>query len=194
MPEKQGGHRPYPDKWDNNQVRIALASAQAQATRFSRQWRMSQVDREDLVQDILLAIVEANWRYDGARGAWSTFVRVVAQRAIVDRARQPPQPETHSLENSSVAAILHRISAPQPDPDIVIAFVQGEQELPPAPRALLRQIIAHRDVVAARDASATSPATFYRELHDLRCWLRALGACPVGADRKAAAARRAALP
>jgi len=34
-------------------------------------------------------------------------------------------------------------------------------------------------VASARDAGAASPATFYRELRDLRCWLRALGVRPV---------------
>ena len=75
------------------------------------------------------------------------------------------------------------------DPDIVVGFGRVDDDLPTAPRALLRRIILHRDVAAARDAGAVSPATFYRELHDLRCWLRALGVRP-----EPAASARAATP
>jgi DNA-directed RNA polymerase specialized sigma24 family protein len=179
MREKQKADPHLSEKWDQSQVRVALAGAHHHAARFARRRRMSQADREDLTQDTLLAIVEASARFDPARGSWTTFVALLARRAMIDRARQPCPPECVSLDGRATAEILSALVVPQADPDIAIAFGRMGEELPPAPRALLQRITLHLDVAAARDAGAASPATFYRELHDLRCWLRALGVRPV---------------
>jgi DNA-directed RNA polymerase specialized sigma24 family protein len=178
MREKHAAQGDIPERWDPYQTRVALAAARHHAARFTRHRRLAAADREDLAQDILLMILEAGPRFDASRASWATFVAMLARRAVCDRARQPAAPECVSLDSSAAAAILDRLVAPQADPDIALAFRRIEAELPTAPRAMLQQIIAHRDVVAARDAGATSPATFYRDLHDLRCWLRALGVHP----------------
>ncbi len=178
MREKQAVQGLIPEKWDHIQIRVALAAAHYHAARFTRQRRLATVDREDLAQDILLVILEAGPRFDATRASWATFVAMLARRAVIDRARQPATPEWVSLDSSASAAMLERLVAPDADPDLAVAFRRVEADLPPAPRAVLRRIIAHRDVAAARDAGATSPATFYRDLHDLRCWLRALGLHP----------------
>jgi DNA-directed RNA polymerase specialized sigma24 family protein len=181
MREKQKPRAHLPEKWDESQVRTALAAARCHAARFARQRRLSQADREDLIQDILLVILEAGPRFDAKRACWATFVAVLARRAIIDRARQPSLPECVSLDCSAAADILSSLVVPQADPDIAVAFGRVDGDLPREPLALLRRIILHRDVAAARDAGAVSPATFYRELHDLRCWLRALGVRPATA-------------
>lgn len=181
MREKHKSQAHLPEKWDESQVRTALAAARCHAARFARQRRLSRADREDLAQDILVAILEASPRFDAARASWPTFVAVLARRAVIDRVRQTASPEYVSLDGAAAADMFAVLVAPQPDPDIAVAFGRLEEDLPRTPRALLRQIIAHRDVAAARDASAASPATFYRELHDLRCWLRALGVRPATA-------------
>lgn len=189
MREKHAAQGDIPENWDPCQIRVALAAARHHAARFTRQRRLATADREDLAQDILLVILEAGPRFDATRGSWATFVAMLARRAICDRARQPAAPEWLSLDSSAASAIVNRLVAPVADPDIAVAFRRVEEELPTAPRAVLLQIIAHRDVAAARDAGATSPATFYRDLHDLRCWLRALGVHPA-----ASASMRASTP
>ena len=181
MREKQKSQAYLPDKWDERQVRVALAAARCHAARFARQRRLAREDREDLTQDILLVILEASRRYDAARASWATFVAVLARRAIIDRARQPLSPSRVSLDDEVAASIVASLVVPEADPDIAVAFRRVDEDLPPEPQALLRRIIAHRDVAAARDAGTASPATFYRELHDLRCWLRALGVRPAPA-------------
>ena len=178
MREKHAEQGDIPEHWDPCQTRVALTAARHHAARFTRQRRLATADREDLAQDILLVILEAGPRFDATRASWATFVAMLARRAICDRARQPTAPEWLSLDSSAASAIVNRLVAPVADPDIAVAFRRVEEELPTAPRAMLQQIIAHRDVVAARDAGETSPATFYRDLHDLRCWLRALGVHP----------------
>ena len=189
MREKQKSQAHLPEKWDERQVRAALAAARCHAARFARRRRLAREDREDLTQDILLVILEAGQRYDVTRASWTTFVAVLARRAVIDRARQPSPPACVSFDGEFAADVRSSLVVPQADPDIGIAFGRVGEDLPPAPRALLRRIILHRDVAAARDAGAVSPATFYRELHDLRCWLRALGVRPA-----AAAPMRATAP
>jgi DNA-directed RNA polymerase specialized sigma24 family protein len=189
MREKQKSQGHLPEKWDERQVRVALAAARCHAARFARQRRLAREDREDLTQDILLVILEAGHRFDVTRASWTTFVAVLARRAVIDRARQPAPPACVSLDEKAAADVLRSLIVPQADPDIAVAFGRADDDLPPAPRALLRRIILHRDVAVARDAGAVSPATFYRELHDLRCWLRALGVHPA-----AAASMRATAP
>jgi DNA-directed RNA polymerase specialized sigma24 family protein len=189
MREKQKSQAHLPEKWDQSQVRVALAAARCHAARFARQRRLSRADREDLTQDILLAIVAASARYDATRACWATFVALLARRAVIDQARQPSPPTCVSLDSEFAADIRGALVAPRADPDIAVAFGRAVEDLPSVPRAMLRRIIAHRDVAAARDAGPVSPATFYRELHDLRCWLRALGVRP-----EPAASTRAATP
>lgn len=194
MREKQKSQVHLPEKWDQSQVRVALAAARCHAARFARQRRLAREDREDLIQDILLVILEAGPRFDATRASWATFVAVLARRAVIDRARRPLSPECVSLDGQRAAGILRSIVAPQVDPDIAVAFGRVEADLPPAPRALLRRIILHRDVAAARDAGAVSSASFYRELHDLRCWLRALGVRPAPAASMRATTPIPSLP
>ncbi len=178
MREKQKSQAHPPEKWDQSQVRVALAAARCHAARFARQRRLAREDREDLIQDILLVLLEASPRYDATRASWATFVALLARRAVIDRARQPSPPTCVSLDSEFAADIRGALVVPCADPDIAVAFGRAAEDLPSVPRALLRRIIAHRDVAAARDAGPASPATFYRELHDLRCWLRALGVRP----------------
>ena len=184
MREKWKSQAHLPEKWEESQVRAALAAARGHAARFARQRRLSREDREDLAQDILLAILEASPRFDTTRASWATYIAVLARRAVIDRARQPVPPACVSLDSTAGAHIRDALMAPQADPDMAIAFGRAAEDLPAQPQALLHRIIAHRDVVAARDASTSSPATFYRGLRDLRCWLRTLGVRPSAATRR----------
>jgi len=176
--EKQGSRIEQALAWDQSQLRVALESARALAARFARQRRLSRADREDLVQDILLAIIEASPRFDAARGSWATFVAVLARRAIIDRARQRRLPPHVSLDADEGRYARRTLCADETDLDARLAFLGAAADLPDRPSALLREILAHGDVVDAREAHAASTASFYRELQDLRFWLHALGARP----------------
>ena len=107
MREKQKSQAHLPENWDQCQVRGALAAARCHAARFARQRRLAREDREDLIQDILLVLVEASPRFDATRASWATFVTVLARRAIIDRARQPLLPDCVSLDGDC-AADIHR--------------------------------------------------------------------------------------
>ena len=194
MREKWKSQAHLPEKWDESQLRAALAAARCHAARFARQRRLTREDREDLAQDILVAILEASPRFDVTRASWATYIAVLARRAVIDRARQPAPPACVSLDSPAGADLRDALVAPQADPDMAVAFGRAAADLPAQPQALLHRIITHRDVIAARDASTSSPATFYRELRDLRCWLRALGVRPPAATRRHSTAPAPSAP
>ncbi|MFY7925794.1 MAG: sigma-70 family RNA polymerase sigma factor, partial [Aquidulcibacter sp.] len=140
--------------------------------------RIAAADRDDLIQDILLALLQASSHFDPARGSWGGFVTIIARRAIADQARRPSAPPSISLDSKEAAGILRSLAAPAHDPEAHLAMMRAADEMPEAQRALLRSIFAHRDIAATRAASNVSTATFYRDLHELRCWLRIMGASP----------------
>lgn len=76
-------------EWDQRLTDIASATAEHFAQKVARRRGLSQADREDLRQDILLAMVRRAHGYADARGAWSTYVKLVAQHAVADRAHVP---------------------------------------------------------------------------------------------------------
>lgn len=175
---KRQGAADLPNGWSAERTQVALAAARYHAQRVARRSGLSPADRDDLAQDILLAIVEAHRRFDPARGAWSTFIATLARRVLVDRCRRPRAPDLVSLDTPCIAALVAQVAAPCADVDLAMALAIAMRDLPKAPQGLLNDIIAHRDLGAARDSRTASTATFYRELHDLRLWLRALGVRP----------------
>lgn len=74
-------------RWDPSQLRQALRAADHHAARGGRRLGLSRADRDDLRQDILLAMVLRGRHYDPARGAWSTFVGLLARNVVADHAR-----------------------------------------------------------------------------------------------------------
>jgi hypothetical protein len=178
MHEQQSQQAHNPRSWDSDRIRVACTAARFHAHRFARQRRLDRADREDLAQDILVAIVEAADRYDPSRAAWSTYVALLAQRVIIDHARSMALREIVWLDASGADGAARTIAADEPDRDVSLALWSAAGDLPPAPLALLGLIFAYRDMVDARAASGVSTARFYRALGDLRFWLRAAGLHP----------------
>lgn len=196
MSGKQRDQANLPDCWDDSRIRVACSTARHHAARYARQRRLRRADQEDLAQDILLAILEASPHFDPARGAWSTFVALLARRMVIDHARRPAAPECISLSTTEGQRLAAR-TASADDQRITVEFGIAVEALPDEPRALLSCIIRHADLTAARDTSGASPATFYRQLGDLRCWLRVVGVAPplpAGADRYRRGGEKEARP
>jgi len=186
MLEKQPGQAHRPTQWDHRLIRIACNTAHHHAARYARQRRLQRAEQEDLAQDILLAIIEAIPHFDPSRGTWSTFVTVVARRVAIDQARRPAAPEFLSLSSAEGQRLVGTLASAD-DPRFTVEFGVAADALPDEPHALLTCIARHADLAAARDSSDTSPATFYRQLGELRCWLRVVGMAPP--SRGVAAAR-----
>ena len=178
MNRQQNNGSELPQKWEKSQIEDALKLARILAAKAARNRRIGLADRDDLIQDILLALLQASIHFDPARGSWGGFVTIIARRAIADQARRPSAPHCISLDSKEAAGILRSLAAPAHDLDAHLAVTHAADEMPEAQRALLRSIFTHRDIAATRAASNVSTATFYRDLHELRCWLRIMGASP----------------
>ena len=164
----------------------ALAAARRQASFGARRLGLSCADRDDLHQDILLAIVERADRFDARRGGWVTFVRLLARHVVADRLRADRSQQRVvlvpiDLMQWGVAATLGSATLPDPGDDAVdtvrrIDLDTLPSDLPPQPReTLLLLMQTHGDVAAAQRASGRSCSAFYRSIDDLRMWLRAAG-------------------
>jgi DNA-directed RNA polymerase specialized sigma24 family protein len=79
---------PVEQPLDRRTLRALMGTAAYYARRVARTMVLSEVDREDVEQDILLALIERRRFFDPARGIWSSFADLVARQAaqaIADR-------------------------------------------------------------------------------------------------------------
>ena len=87
---------------DQRALHIMMRTAAHHASRIARTMALSETDREDAEQDILLALIERRRFFDPARGAWSSFAdRVARQMAqvIADRIGQAQLQERRAGAN-----------------------------------------------------------------------------------------------
>ena len=171
-------------QWDDNRIRIAIATAEHLAQRAGRSRGLSQVDREDLRQDILLALVRRAGGYVAQRGAWSTYVKVLARHAIAD----------HDSARWSASAVRH---AGEPVPDVAepvdlsqhlvlrLDLAGAVAVLPPQFVSLIALIAEYGALADAQRASDLTLCAFYRQVADLRMWLRAAGLAPPSREKSA---------
>jgi hypothetical protein len=66
---------------DAGMLRVLMAAAAYQARRVARTLKLSDVEREDAEQEILLALLERRRFFDPARGPWPPFVHRIARQA-----------------------------------------------------------------------------------------------------------------
>jgi DNA-directed RNA polymerase specialized sigma24 family protein len=172
--------------WDRDHTQQALASARYHANRWARRGRRGRADRDDLCQDILLAIIERSGDYDPARAQWSTFASLLARHVVADRIRDETSPHRLlfvplDLVVSNAAVALCSVTQPDagdPEADTAcrIDLERLPDDLPDLPRdTLLLLVTAHGDVAAAQRASGQSCSAFYRSVDELRMWLHAAG-------------------
>ena len=186
-------------KWDDDHMRAAFHAASRQAARWARRGRHGRADREDLRQDILLAIVERARHFDAGQSNWDAFVTLLARHVVSDRIRADRHParvalvavDLDALDAATRLTSATLVEAPDADDGIArrldLDAVLGD--LPAQPREILALLIAHQgDVAAAQRASGRSCSAFYRAVEELRLWLRAAGlgvaARPRGKNRE----------
>jgi RNA polymerase sigma-70 factor (ECF subfamily) len=182
-----------PPPLEATELRIALATAAVQAARGARRLRLGRADRDDLRQDILVALLERLEQFDAARGAWSTFTGVVARTVVADRARadRGQRVTCLSLDLDQFPAGASATQQDCADPVLTLDLQRVAAELPLQPQELLRLLAAMGDVATAQRADVRSTTAFYRAVADLRCWLRAAGMRPSsGALRRRPCAAR----
>jgi DNA-directed RNA polymerase specialized sigma24 family protein len=170
---------------DRRTLRIMMGTAAYHASRVARTMVLSEADREDVEQDILLALIERRRFFDPARGAWSSFAdRVARQMAqtIADRigherrlhgvafdpADHDPavshdgaiEPLSDPIEQAWLAAALARFCAALPG-ELAIVTVLALRE--------------DGDLAEAQRQSGLSTSEFYRRLREIRLRMICVG-------------------
>lgn len=180
MPAQRTDAPRQPPPWEAPELRVALATAAIQAARTARRQHLHRADRDDLRQDILVALLERRAQFDPARGAWSTFAGVVARSVVADqvRVRQRQRITCLPLDLDQFPTGASATQQDCADADLTLDLRRVAAELPLQPAALLRLLATLGDVAAAQRTDARSCTAFYRAVADLRCWLRASGMRP----------------
>ncbi|MGG5819607.1 sigma factor [Falsiroseomonas sp. HW251] len=175
---------PQPASWDPDRLAASLAIAGRYAHRGGRRLSLSRCDREDLRQDILLAMLERDARFDAARGRWAAFATILAQHAVADRVRarrRGPRPVFVDLDLDAFPAGASATQCDEVDPDIALDLARVGDEIPAPCRLLLDLIRRTTDIADAQREASGSCAAFYRAMAELRCWLHAAGLRPTRA-------------
>jgi len=182
-------HSPPPPMypvWDNNRIGSALAAAHRHANRWMRHGGRDLADRDDLRQDILVAIVERAPQYDATQSAWTTFVGLLARHVVADRTLAESSDRRTvlvpiDLEAWDKCAKLSSITQPD-DGDGAVATAQRidlealVDDLPSVARqTLLLLMQTEGEIATAQRLSGRSRSAFYRSVDDLHLWLRAAG-------------------
>jgi DNA-directed RNA polymerase specialized sigma24 family protein len=146
--------------------------------------RLDAADREDVEQEIRLALLERHGYFDATRGAWSAFADRVARQAaqgIADgigserRVRGPSldQPIGEDEAGPTLASMLHaRLGASDPAQAGVPLAVSLERFVAGLP-AELRLVAAAAlyedgDLAEAQRRTGLSTSEFYRRLSEVR--------------------------
>jgi hypothetical protein len=177
-------------------IDVMMATAAAHARKLARSLKLSQAEREDAEQDILLILLE-RWHYfDDARGSNIAFAiriarqalhaiagRIIADREIagldIDFAQDVDDP-SGEVEALTIADTLPDDAAPT-EAMILDAFALGRfLEGLPQDYALVAQAIRDQDgdLAEAQRFSALSTTEFYRRLRELRYRLVCLELAP----------------
>lgn len=167
---------------DPRMLRIMMAAAAYHARKVARTMRLSDVDREDVEQDILLVLLERRRFFDPARGAWSSFADRVARQAaqgVADDIGAERRVRGGSLDqpagNDGSATLGELMEDHLRDPDseqalqlslALAGFVAGlPDELALVARLTL---LEDGDLAEAQRRSGLSTSEFYRRLREVR--------------------------
>lgn len=167
--------------WDRQHLAAALTTAARYARSGARRLALSQPDREDLQQDILLTLLERSARFDPDRGSWEGFVTLVSRRALIDRIRAERSKVQHApvaVDPDGFALGASATQLDSDDPEIGMDLARVTGDLPERARHLLHLLHAAGDIRSAQQHLPQSRASFFRSLRDLRCWLRCGGLRP----------------
>lgn len=170
---------------DQRDLRTLMGAAAYQARRVARTLKLSQSDREDAEQEILLALLERRRFFDPARGPWAPFAHRIARQAAQSVADslvaarkldavpldQPAVEMTLRQDEPATLAETIQDSAAHTEADILdtLSLIFFVSRLPPELRHVAEAaMIADGDLADAQRASGLSSSEFYRRLREIR--------------------------
>lgn len=166
-----------------------MAAAAYYARKVARTMRLSDVDREDVEQDILLVLLERRRFFDPARGAWSSFADRVARQAaqgVADdigaerriRGGSLDQPVGDDGSTTLGELIEDRLQVPDAEKalQLSLALARFVGELPDELALVARlSLLEDGDLAEAQRRSGLSTSEFYRRLREVRYRMVCLG-------------------
>jgi DNA-directed RNA polymerase specialized sigma24 family protein len=167
---------------DDRQLRVMMAAAAYHARRVARTMRLGEAEREDVEQDILVALLDRRRFFDPSRGAWSSFADRVARQAaqgVADEIGADRRVRAASLdevtEDEQTPALRDAMEAqfastPNLDLPLSVAqFINGlSEELAHVARLVL---LAEGEIADAQRRSGLANSEFFRRLREIRVQL-----------------------
>jgi DNA-directed RNA polymerase specialized sigma24 family protein len=171
-------------------LRVLMAAAAYQARRVARTLKLSEVEREDAEQEILLVLLERRRFFDPARGPWTPFVHriarqaaqsvadgLIAARKLYTSLEEPTAEVSPESEARTLADTLQDPTAPT-EVDILdtVSLVSFVATLPSELRIVAEASLkAEGDLADAQRALGLSTSEFYRRLREIRYRLFTIG-------------------
>lgn len=166
--------------FDARMLRVMMGAAAYHARKVARTMSLGEAEREDVEQDILVALLERRRFFDPARGAWSSFAELVARQAAqlaaddigTDRRMQAGSLDA-SAENADIvselrAAVEAKMTS-TPDHELPLSLARFVAELPEDLAQVAKVALEEDgDVAEAQRNSGLSSSEFYRRLREVR--------------------------
>src|SRR5262245_61739679 len=175
---------------DQRALRAMMGTAACHARRVAHTMGLGEFDREDVEQDILLALLERRRFFDPARGTWSSFANRIARqtaKAAADeigaerrvRGGSLDEPITDGREATTVRAVVEKQPSLGSDPEqqlrLPLAITRFLADLPSELAMVATLALRHDDLAEAQRQSGLSTSEFYRRLREIRYRLLTLG-------------------
>ncbi|MFM2005558.1 MAG: hypothetical protein RLZZ09_1213 [Pseudomonadota bacterium] len=173
-------------------VQAALAAASFRSQICAIHFHLSQADRDDLYQTILLDALERSCRFDPAKGSASTFTGRIALNAANDFLNDLKRVRDYFIAADQLAANDpdfdldtdpfdggHALWAEEDDglieADALCDLQSACSFMTEAQQGFLHYLAVHADLPSACRATGYSTPTFYRSVTELRLHLRMFG-------------------
>lgn len=182
-------------------VAVARRTADYYARRLVRTLGLPASEVDDLAQDLLLEVLIRATRYREDRAKWITFVDLVVRHEADVLAERQLRRRRHMVasiedlvrtehdgtvpiaevlsDDDGMPALWGAITDPFAAVELALDVERFVAGLPDDLRRLCR-LLQGEPVTEAQRRSGLSPASFYRELNELRMRLRAVGLGPDG--------------
>jgi DNA-directed RNA polymerase specialized sigma24 family protein len=170
---------------DQRELRTLMGAAAYQARRVARTLKLSQSEREDAEQEILLALLERRRFFDPTRGLWSPFAHRIARQAaqsVADALAATRRIDAVPLDQPAVEMVLRQAEpvtlgetiaddATPGETDILnrLTLIRFLAKLTPELRLVAEAtLMADGDLAGAQRRSGLSASEFYRRLREIR--------------------------
>jgi DNA-directed RNA polymerase specialized sigma24 family protein len=166
--------------FDARMLRVMMGVAAYHARKVARTMGLGDAEREDVEQDILLALLERRRFFDPARGAWSSFAELVARQAAqlvaddigADRRVQAgsldASPENGDIVSDLRAAVESKMTS-TPDHELPLSVARFVADLPEELAMVAKAALEEDgDIADAQRNSGLSSSEFYRRLREVR--------------------------